>query len=169
MEYLSIRQAVWEDINNILKIKEQVHNLYVEKRPDVYRDSKLLYTNNFLKAFLENNEKLILVGLMDNEVVVYSFLEFINVCLPMMVKRKYIYIHDFAVSKKYRDRGIATYMLTYIEEYAIRNGSSKIELAVHLFSQEAIRLYERMGFSPRAIRMEKNLNLTNKDYALWLE
>jgi ribosomal protein S18 acetylase RimI-like enzyme len=166
MGRISIRQAFWEDINNILEIKKQAHNLYVEKRPDVYRDSKILYTNNFLKSFLENNEKLILIGLMDNEVVVYSFLEFIDVHLPMMVKRKYIYIHDLAVSEKYRHQGIATCMLTYIEEYAMRNGSSKIELAVHLFSQEAIRLYERMGFSPRAIRMEKNLNFRTKDSTL---
>ena len=47
----------------------------------------------------------------------------------------------------------------YIEEYAIEKEYLKLELAVHLFSQEAIRLYEKNGFRPRAIRMEKELNL----------
>jgi len=81
----------------------------------------------------------------------------------MMVVRQYAYIHDFAVSEEYRRQGIATRLLDYIEDYAMRNGASRIELAVHLFSKEAISLYEKFGFSPRAIRMEKELKSKNSD------
>lgn len=42
------------------------------------------------------------------------------------------------------------------------NGASRIELAVHLFSKEAIGLYEKFGFNPRALRMEKELDEKKK-------
>ena len=163
MENFSIRKAVWEDLNNILKIKKEAHRLYVEERPDVYKESETLYTERFLKSFFKNDQKVILVAIIDDEIVAYGFLECMRVSLPMMVVRQYAYIHDFAVSEEYRRQGIATRLLDYIEDYAMRNGASRIELAVHLFSKEAISLYEKFGFSPRAIRMEKELKSKNSD------
>ncbi len=157
MENFIIRKAVWGDLSNILKIKKQTHQIYVEKRPDIYVDSEILYTEHFLKSFFANDQKIILVALLDNEIVAYSFLECVHVQLPMMAERKYTYIHDFSVSEKYRRQGVATLMLKYIETYTIRKGVSKIELAVHLFSEEAVKLYEKNGFNSRAIRMEKEL------------
>ncbi|NLC65454.1 MAG: GNAT family N-acetyltransferase [Clostridium sp.] len=163
MENLSIRKAIKEDLNSILKIKKQVHKLYAEKRPDLYKVSGVLYSEEFLKSFFENNKKVILVTISDNEIIAYSFLEFIDVNIPMMVERKYIYIHDFAVSKKYRNQGIASGLLIHIEEYAREKGALKLELAVHLFSQEAIKLYKKIGFTPRAVRMEKELDSDKKN------
>lgn len=149
--------ALPEDLDSILKIKKETHKLYSEELPDIYKNSDILYTDRFLDSFFENDNKIILIAVIDHELVGYSFLEFISVDLPMMVERKYTYIHDLAVSEKHRDIGIGSQMLTYIEEHSILNDSSKIELAVHLFSKKAIRVYERMGFSSRAIRMEKNI------------
>ena len=157
MNKLIIRKAAWEDLTGILKIKRQVHKQYVSDRPDLYRESLKLYTDDFLVSFFENDLKNISVGIIDDKIVAYIFLECIKVQLPMMVERKYTYIHDFAVGEAYRQQGIASKILTYTEKNAITNGSSKIELAVHLFSHDAMKLYEKNGFSPRAIRMEKNL------------
>lgn len=162
MSNYSIRRADWEDKSEILTIKKQVHDLYIERRSDVYRDSEILYTDYFLKSFFENDQRIILVAILDDEIVAYSFLESMNIQLPMLVERKYIYIHDFAVAKKFRQQGVATLMLKYIEKYAVTKGVLKIELAVHLFSEDAIRLYEKIGFTPRAIRMEKDLSEGNQ-------
>jgi len=159
MKNFIIRKAVWEDMNNILKIKKQAHDIYVAERPDVYRDSETLYTENFLESFFENEEKVIFVGVIDDEIVAFSFLECMNVSMPMMVKRKFAYIHDFAVLEKYRRQGIASRLMSYVEEYAKERGASRIELAVHLFSEDAITMYEKIGFNPRAMRMEKDLDL----------
>lgn len=158
MKNFSIRKAVWEDLSNIKEIKKEAHGLYVNERPDIYQESELLYTEHFLKSFFKNGQKVILVALFEKEVVGYGFIECINVQLPMMIERQYAYIHDFAVSEKFRRQGIATRLLSSITEYARENGASRIELAVHLFSREAIAFYEKSGFYPRAIRMEKELD-----------
>ncbi|NLB19812.1 MAG: GNAT family N-acetyltransferase [Clostridium sp.] len=112
-----------------------------------------------MNSFFHNEQRVILVGLLDNEIIGYSFLEILNVQLPMMVERNYEYIHDFAISENYRHQGTATKMMEYIELYAISRGVFKIELAVHVFSEDAISLYKKIGFKPRAIRMEKELEL----------
>ena len=163
MENFIIRKAVWEDMDNILKIKQQAHDIYVDERPDVYKDSDTLYTERFLKNFFESDYKVIFVALLDDEIVAFCFLECMNVALPMMVNRKYTYIHDFAVLEKYRRQGIASRLMAYIEEYAIAHGASRIELAVHLFSEDAITMYEKIGFSPRAKRMEKDLDIEKEE------
>ena len=162
MENFSIRKAVWEDLDGILKIKKEAHRLYVEERPDVYRESEILYTEGFLKSFFRHDQKVILVALTNDEIIAYGFIECMKVNLPMMVERQYAYIHDFAVSEEHRQQGVATRLLAYIEDYALENGASRIELAVHLFSKEAIGLYEKFGFSPRALRMEKELDEKKK-------
>ena len=159
MKNIIIRKAVWEDMDNILTIKQQAHDIYVDERPDVYKDSDTLYTEDFLLSFFENEDKVIFVALLDDEIVSFCFLECMKVTLPMMVERKYAYIHDFAVLEKYRRQGIASKMMSYIEEYAVAHGATSIELAVHLFSEDAITMYEKIGFSPRAKRMEKDLNV----------
>ena len=163
MKNFSIRRAVWEDIDNIMKIKKQAHDIYVDVRPDVYRDSETLYTENFLESFFENDDKVIFLGIIDEEIVAYSFLECMNVSMPMMVKRKFAYVHDFAVLERFRRQGIASRLMAYVEEYAIERGASRIELAVHLFSEDAITMYEKIGFSPRAMRMEKDLDIEQVD------
>ncbi len=156
---LVIREATPDDVDNFMAIKKQVHDFYVEKRPDIYEKNEVLYTETFLNSFFQGEERVILLGLLDDEIIAYSFLELLNVQLPMMVERKYVYIHDFAVSKNHRHQGIATKMMEYIELHAISHGIFKIELAVHLFSEDAICLYEKRGFKPRAMRMEKELEL----------
>ena len=116
----------------------------MEERPDVYRESEILYTEGFLKSFFRHDQKVILVALTNDEIIAYGFIECMKVNLPMMVERQYAYIHDFAVSEEHREQGVATRLLAYIEEYASGNGASRIELAVHLFSKEAIGLYEKI-------------------------
>ncbi len=87
----------------------------------------------------------------------YFLVQVIDVDLPMMKERRYIYIHDLAVLTRFRQNGIATEMLSYVADYARKIGATKIELAVHLFNTDALRLYEQNGFRPRAVRMERDV------------
>jgi len=77
----------------------------------------------------------------------------------MMTNRKYMYVHDMAVSQSFRHQGIAKKMLQFIEDYSLKSGATKLELAVHLFNDNAISLYDKIGFHPRSVRMEKDLNM----------
>lgn len=157
MDNLQIIKATADDFSEILKIKAQAHEKYVESRPDLYKNSMILYTQEFIRPFFENENKYILIAKLDNDIAGYMFAEIVNVDKPMMVNRKYMYIHDLAVLDTFRRHGIASGLLTYAENLAAVFGVDKMELAVHVFSEHAITLYEKLGFTQRAIRMEKTI------------
>ncbi len=157
MEQLQIEIAKESDLKEILKIKRQAHEKYVQNRPDLYKKGEILYTQEFLKPFFENKNKYILIAKTVDMVAGYIFVETVYIEKPMMVDRKYIYIHDLAVLEAFRRYGIASDLLNYVENFAAISGVNTIELAVHIFSEHAINLYEKFGFKQRAIRMEKEV------------
>ena len=56
------------------------------------------------------------------------------------------YINDIAVSEKFAGRGIATQIMKHAEEKAKRAGLKKCALTVDVLNENAIRLYERLGY-----------------------
>ncbi len=157
MEKLKILIAEKDDLPEILKIKREAHAHYVKNRPDVYKESEVMYTDDFIQGYFDHHDKIVLISRKEDEVAAFFLLQVIDVDLPMFTKRKYIYIHDLAVLSKFRQNGIATEMLDYVADYARKIGATKVELAVHLFNSDALSLYEQNGFRPRAIRMEKDV------------
>ena len=47
MKNLVIRKAIGEDLSNIMEIKKQVHDLYIEKRPDIYKKMRFYTRKHF--------------------------------------------------------------------------------------------------------------------------
>lgn len=157
MEELIIEQAKQSDLPQILQIKKQSHQYFSELRPDLYCESKILYTEELLNSFFEGKKRKISLGKIGDRIVGYAFTELLNVDLPMMTKRKFVYIHDIAVRQEFQNKGIASQLLKSIEEEALSMGATKIELAVHLFNDKALSLYRKEGFKERTLRMEKEL------------
>ena len=145
------------DIPQILEIKKQSHEYFVKSKPDIYTESDILYTEDFLQDFFQSESKHVIITKIENRIVGYAFVQSINIQLPMMTNRMYVYVHDMAVLMSFRNHGIATGLLEYIENYSLKIGASSIELAVHLFCKNAISLYRKNGFNARTIRMEKQL------------
>jgi len=154
---VKITIAKEEELLEILEIKKEVHKNFVKQRPDIYKESDILYTNDFINSFFANASKLILLAKKDGCTLGYVFIQLVNIQLPMMTERTYIYINDLAVLEKYRNNGIASLLLKHIEKMAQEMGAAKIELAVHVFSSNAIQLYKKNGYTSRTIRMEKEL------------
>ena len=158
MGKFKIHIAEKENLDDVLKIKKEAHSLYVNNRPDIYKDSDVMYTDDFIHGYFDHHDKMVIIARNEEgEVAAYFLVQVIDVDLPMMKERKYIYIHDLAVLSRFRQNGIATDMLEYVADYARKIGATKIELAVHLFNTDALRLYEQNGFRPRAVRMERDV------------
>ena len=93
----------------------------------------------------------------NGDIMGYAIIQTIDIHLSMVTKKTYIYINDLAVSGQYRNKGVASNLLKHIEAVALKMGATKIELAVHIFSKNAIRLYRKNDYKARTIRMEKEL------------
>ena len=62
--------------------------------------------------------------------------------------RPLINIHDIAVDRAYRGRGIGTRLLNAVEDAARKSGCCKVTLEVHDSNSGAKRLYRNSGFGP---------------------
>lgn len=61
------------------------------------------------------------------------------------------------VKEKYRSRGIGRLLMETISDYFIKSGCPCIHFKVLANNENAIGLYEKLGFSPRSMIMQKIL------------
>jgi ribosomal protein S18 acetylase RimI-like enzyme len=90
----------------------------------------------------------------DGSVVGFLFARFVGNTMDGV---SYVHIESLAVDPAYRGRGIASKLLTEVEEMARRTGIEWSELEVSLSNVEAIDLYERRGYAPYRAVMRKRL------------
>lgn len=62
-------------------------------------------------------------------------------------KQNSIQIYSLTINPKWRERGIATYVLKYIETQAINTNRSYLELSVHKTNTLALKFYYNFGFT----------------------
>jgi [ribosomal protein S18]-alanine N-acetyltransferase len=62
------------------------------------------------------------------------------------------HVMNIAVSPEYRNRGIATRLMERLFELTGGSGRRGYTLEVRVSNEDAIRLYERLGFRPRGVR-----------------
>lgn len=74
-----------------------------------------------------------------------------------IVPRVVALIDIVVVRASHRGRGIGSTLVARAEEWARDHGASACELQVWTFNEDARRLYERLGYATRAVRMERSL------------
>ena len=75
-----------------------------------------------------------------------------------------LHITNVAVHSQYRRRGIASWLLKYMIDVAMKSTCKQIDLEVRKSNEEAIRLYQRFGF--QVIGVRKNYYTSEHEDAL---
>ena len=63
-----------------------------------------------------------------------------------MFERDYLDIDEFGVDESHRRKGVASAMISYIRDYAKKQGYTRIELNMWEFNRDALAFYEAAGF-----------------------
>ena len=147
-----IRIANDNDIdNNLLKLYIEGFNMHYEKRKDIF----IKKTNEELKKdlinVLKSREKIILVIEVDNIIIGY-------------VKFKYnikttrsIWIDEIIIDKDYQKKGYGKMLITEVTKFAEKNNYQRIELNCWSFNKDALKFYEKIGFTQQRIIFEKEV------------
>jgi ribosomal protein S18 acetylase RimI-like enzyme len=67
------------------------------------------------------------------------------------------YISDLYVDEEYRRRGFGARLIKEAEKWLKSKGSKNIVLNVEAWNVEALKMYEKLGFENKSVRMEKGL------------
>lgn len=146
MNNYQIRKAKIEDL-------VEIATLYKEFWGD---ESNVEQMHNRFDKFDQDSRYLLLVAELDSKIVgtILGIVcdELYGECLPFMV------MEDLVVASSHKRKGIASLLISRLEEYAKQMKCSQIQFITESNRPEAIRFYESIGFdSKKNIGFKKKL------------
>lgn len=149
---LSIRLARKEDHPQIEKIMQQVQQLHVDLRPDIYREVPAAITEEELAEGIA--QKRFYVAEEDGRVIgILSFLRR-SVRGAHQVPREVLFVDTMAVDEAYREKGVGTAFLDFLKKIRQERGFDGIELQVNARNKAAYDIYRSWGFTEKSINLE---------------
>ncbi len=145
---MNIRLAHENDLNKVNELREQVHNLHAEGRPETFKPEFAPEMRNFIYTIRNDPEKNIVVAERNGVICGYAVLHHVN-RPEHMTKREqdYLDIDEFGVDAAFQRQGVGTAMMTFIRKIASEMGLHRIELNMWEFNKDALAFYEEAGFA----------------------
>ena len=145
-----IKEASIEDINNgLLEVYIEGYRYHQNGRPDIFINvSNDTLKEDLIKGFEEFKY---LIAIENEKVVGY---------LAYKIKEKHskkLHVDQIIVSEVNRRKGIGKKLMNFVEQIANKEDCDRIELDCWTFNQNAINMYEYIGFDRQRITYEKKM------------
>ena len=154
---MEVRNATIEDYPAIAQISSEIGLLHHEAQPALLTP-QALPESAFQKVLHDPNSG-VMVCTVEGEVVGVMIYEIVE-----QPETHYVYanrsllISEFGVAEKHRRKGCGEILINAAVEAASARGIGRITLRVWAFNEGARAFYERMGFAPLSISMERKLS-----------
>lgn len=147
-----VRLPRLQDYERVSKIMDQVQQLHVEWRPDVYKPASPLITMDMFEAILKDGNWYVA----EADGVVVGILELMkrHVESPAQVTKDVLFISTMAIDEKYRGKGIGHLFFEKVKQLKQEKGYDTIELQVNAKNRLAYEMYRKYGFTEKSINME---------------
>ena len=147
-----IRKATHNDIIAISELYREQFREMSKLIPDFIKEGD--QSVDFLEKTISNDNSDILVY--ENDGIVVGFILLQAKERPdfdFMLPGKYCYIMDIIVTEAHRKKGFGTALMNSAKDWAKEQNCSFINLDVLTKNTNAISLYEKLGFIPKAQEM----------------
>ena len=149
---INIRPAEKGDYLQVKKLMIQLQQHHINLRPDVYKMSDFFTEDTFDKLLAECN---VLVAVDENgEIAGAVSYSIMDMKAAIIHPFKSLWIADLIVSETHRGQGIGSMLMEKVKQTAKENGVDRIQLNVSSYNTDAVKLYEKLGFTPEMIKME---------------
>jgi ribosomal protein S18 acetylase RimI-like enzyme len=144
-----------KDYDGVDRLMQQLHQLHVDARPDVYEAMAHPYAKEKFMQEIGGSDKIMLVAEEDNQVL--------GACVMTMkdksgmVNMRTAYLEDLVVDEEHRNQGYGKALFDAAESVARVWGAERLDLMVWAFNDSAREFYEHMGMSTQRMIYEKKL------------
>ena len=138
-----------EDYKKVNELAVQVHEMHVTWNPEIYISVEEVISKEYFKNLIKNEE--IYIAKEDKEIVGYIIFNIKEKENPIMRYRKQLNIDAICVDEKHRGKGIGTKLLEVVKEIAKSKGCTDLYLTVNQENENAIKVYEKLGFKVKNI------------------
>ena len=147
-----IRKATVDDIPAISELYREQFREMAKLIPDFIKEGD--QSIEFLEKTISSDDSDILVYENDGRVVGFILLQAKErPDFDFMIPGKYCYIMDIIVTETHRNKGFGTALMNSAKDWANEQNCSFINLDVLVNNPRAIKLYEKLGFIPKAQEM----------------
>lgn len=147
----AIRAALPQDYDQVERIMQQVNQLHVAWRPDVYRDAVPVMPKLHFMELIGRGA--VLVCVCGEQIIGLISFSQRSISGGPSVSRKVLYIDSLAVLDGYRGMGVGHKLLDRVTQFAREEGFDTMELKVNARNEGAIRMYQNYGFRKESILM----------------
>ncbi|MBR3920263.1 MAG: GNAT family N-acetyltransferase [Clostridia bacterium] len=147
-----IRKAIHNDIPAISELYREQFREMAKLIPDFIKEGD--QSKEFLEKTISDNDSDILVYESDGVVVGFILLQAKErPDFDFMLPGKYCYIMDIIVTESHRNKGFGTALMNSAKYWAKEQNCSFMNLDVLVNNPRAIKVYEKLGFIPKAQEM----------------
>lgn len=153
---INVRKIKEKDFDKVIDLLNQVLDVHIKIRPDIFKKESPKYNKDELKEYLNNEVKFIDVAVDENdEVVGYAFLELRNSAKSSnLIPFKTLFIDDLCVDKNVRGKHIGTILFEYIKKEAKELGCYELTLNVWEGNDSAYSFYKKEGMKVKETQLE---------------
>ena len=154
-----IRRANRQDIGRINDLLRQVLSVHAAGRPDIFKAGRKKYTDEELQTIVTDDSTPVFVAIDETGYLVgYAFCMFqITKNSAILQDKKALFIDDLCVDESCRGQHIGTALFEHVSAFAKASGCDCITLNVWNLNEPAMRFYDKCGFAPLKVVMEKQL------------
>lgn len=147
-----IRKAICDDIPEISELYREQFREMSKLIPDFIKEGD--QSIEFLEKTISNDDSDILVYENDGTIVGFVLLQAkTRPNFDFMLPGKFCYIMDVIVTATHRNQGFCTALMNSAKDWAKEQKCNHINLDVLVNNPGAIKLYEKLGFIPKAQEM----------------
>lgn len=149
---IQIRNAKKEDYKAVEVMMEQVQQMHISWRPDIYQFNETVLSYEMYEQAVADQTAF--VAECDGHVAGIVLIMYRHIENPVQVTRNIIFIDSMAVDEAYRGKGIGHAFFDFLKELKEQRGYDGIELQVNAKNEAAYKMYADYGFTNKSINME---------------
>ena len=146
----SIREATLNDFDKgLLKVFIEGYRYHQNGRPDIFAN---ISDNDLKNDLIENFDRLNTIVILEDESIVGY--------LSYKIKEKHtkkLDVDQLVILEQYRGKGLGKKLMDAAKKIAIDNGCDRIELNCWMFNENALAMYEHIGYNRQRIIYEMEL------------
>ena len=146
----SIREATLNDFDKgILKVFIEGYRYHQNGRPDIFAS---ISDKDLKNDLIENFDRLNTIAILEDESIVGY--------LSYKIKEKHtkkLDVDQLVILEQYRGKGLGKKLMDEAKKIAIDNGCDRIELNCWMFNENALAMYEHIGYNRQRIIYEMEL------------
>ena len=146
----SIREATLNDFDKgLLKVFIEGYRYHQNGRPDIFAN---ISDDDLKNDLIENFDRLNTIVILEDESIVGY--------LSYKIKEKHtkkLDVDQLVILEQYRGKGLGKKLMDEAKKIAIDNGCDRIELNCWMFNENALAMYEHIGYNRQRIIYEMEL------------